>query len=102
MTPRSTAIRVALVLGVALVAAGPALRSPWVSGVVAGDRMGSGTVARRFVAALAAGDLDGAMALIAPDAEVLTPDGTTLAGAGKFTGKIVWDPAGAVPEGGIR
>lgn len=28
--------------------------------------------------------------------------GTTLAAAGKFTGKIVWDPAGAVPEGGIR
>jgi hypothetical protein len=28
--------------------------------------------------------------------------GTNLAGAGKFTGKIVWDPAGVVPEGGIR
>jgi hypothetical protein len=28
--------------------------------------------------------------------------GTTLAAAGKFTGKIVWDPEGAVPEGGIR
>jgi hypothetical protein len=28
--------------------------------------------------------------------------GTTLAAAGKFTGKIVWDPAGVVPEGGIR
>jgi hypothetical protein len=28
--------------------------------------------------------------------------GTTLAAAGKFTGKIVWNPEGAVPEGGIR
>jgi hypothetical protein len=28
--------------------------------------------------------------------------GTTLAGAGKFPGAIRWDPAGAVPEGGIR
>jgi hypothetical protein len=28
--------------------------------------------------------------------------GTTLAAAGKFTGKIVWDPEGVVPEGGIR
>jgi hypothetical protein len=28
--------------------------------------------------------------------------GTTLAAAGKFTGKIVWDPEGLVPEGGIR
>jgi hypothetical protein len=28
--------------------------------------------------------------------------GTTLASAGKFTGKISWDPAGALPEGGIR
>jgi hypothetical protein len=28
--------------------------------------------------------------------------GTTLAAAGKFTGKIVWDPAGAVPEGRIK
>ena len=28
--------------------------------------------------------------------------GTTLAAAGKFNGKIVWDPEGAVPEGGIR
>jgi len=28
--------------------------------------------------------------------------GTTLTGAGKFNGKIVWDPAGVVPEGGIR
>jgi hypothetical protein len=28
--------------------------------------------------------------------------GTTLAAAGKFTGRIVWDPEGIVPEGGIR
>jgi len=28
--------------------------------------------------------------------------GTTLAAAGKFNGKIVWDVEGAVPEGGIR
>ena len=28
--------------------------------------------------------------------------GTTLTNAGKFSGRIVWDPAGAVPEGGIR
>ncbi|MGE3840785.1 MAG: LamG domain-containing protein [Vicinamibacterales bacterium] len=28
--------------------------------------------------------------------------GTTLAGAGKFNGKIVWDANRAVPEGGIR
>lgn len=28
--------------------------------------------------------------------------GSTLAAAGKFTGRIVWDPEGAVPEGGIR
>jgi hypothetical protein len=28
--------------------------------------------------------------------------GTTLAAAGKFTGRIVWDPEGPVPEGGIR
>jgi hypothetical protein len=28
--------------------------------------------------------------------------GTTLAAAGKFTGKIVWDPEGVVPEGGIK
>jgi hypothetical protein len=27
---------------------------------------------------------------------------TTLAGAGKMTGKVSWDPAGPVPEGGIR
>jgi len=27
---------------------------------------------------------------------------TTLAAAGKFTGKISWDPSGAVPEGGLR
>jgi len=33
-----------------------------------------------------------------------TPDviGSTLAAAGKFTGKVAWDPEGAVPEGGIR
>jgi hypothetical protein len=28
--------------------------------------------------------------------------GTALAGAGKFTGSIRWDPSGAVPEGAIR
>jgi hypothetical protein len=28
--------------------------------------------------------------------------GMNLAGAGKFSGAIRWDPAGAVPEGGIR
>jgi hypothetical protein len=28
--------------------------------------------------------------------------GTTLAAAGKFPGRIVWDPQGVVPEGGIR
>ncbi|MGE3843318.1 MAG: hypothetical protein AB7I50_17240 [Vicinamibacterales bacterium] len=28
--------------------------------------------------------------------------GTTLAGAGKFNGKISWDPSSAVPEGGVR
>jgi hypothetical protein len=28
--------------------------------------------------------------------------GTTLAAAGKFTGKIVWDPEGITPEGGIK
>jgi hypothetical protein len=28
--------------------------------------------------------------------------GTTLTGAGKFSGTIRWDPAGAAPEGGIR
>lgn len=27
---------------------------------------------------------------------------TTLAAAGKFTGKISWDPSGAVPEGDLR
>ena len=37
--------------------------------------------------------------LSAPGADTV---GTTLAAAGKFTGKIVWDPEGAVPEGGIR
>jgi hypothetical protein len=40
--------------------------------------------------------------------DLLTPPqpgswtGTTLAAAGKFSGKIVWDPEGVVPEGGIR
>jgi len=28
--------------------------------------------------------------------------GTTLAAAGKFNGKIVWDTEGAIPEGGVR
>jgi hypothetical protein len=28
--------------------------------------------------------------------------GTTLAGAGKSVGSIRWDPAGVVPEGGVR
>jgi hypothetical protein len=28
--------------------------------------------------------------------------GTTLAAAGKFTGRIVWDPSGVVPEGGLK
>ena len=28
--------------------------------------------------------------------------GTTLTGAGKATGRITWDPEGAVPEGRIR
>jgi hypothetical protein len=28
--------------------------------------------------------------------------GTTLANAGKFTGRITWDPSGSVPEGAIR
>jgi hypothetical protein len=32
----------------------------------------------------------------------ITLVGTTLAAAGKFSGRIVWDPQGAVPEGGIR
>jgi hypothetical protein len=36
--------------------------------------------------------------------ELVTDDtgATTLASAGKFTGKVSWDPAGVVPEGGIR
>ena len=28
--------------------------------------------------------------------------GSTLAGAGKFSSQVVWDPAGPVPEGDIR
>lgn len=45
-----------------------------------------------------------AVGLVAVQSSDLAGDwvGSTLAAAGKFTGKITWDPEGSVPEGGIR